>query len=329
MTLHCAGAASGRRRPPAFRALLRKVPPGVGRHRPCCGNAEHGECGEEVANPATGHDLAPFGLQVSPLDVGGMPDRRQYRLVRITIRNPNGRDPCACSPSSRAQPVRLRRRGRSALRRPRVQIRPAIPHPVAEAVEGRSVPAHAVAVHEVQSRCRRIASRAKMRAVAALRAEEVGAMNAVDDHVSCHRYARLRSHRTGGATDPLPFRVSQDLGPLSTAGHPAARRKPARHSCQGRHVGNSSNRSNVRTHAQSRAELEPSSARVPYIAGCEFSRPPALRTAALQSKSKRCRVAYGAGHPHSPLTRATSAKRKNRFCDLADTPGVPKTPYFT
>ncbi len=181
-----------------------------------------------------------------------MPDRRQYRLVRFAIRKSNGWDPCACSPSSRAQPVRLRRRGRSALRRPRVQIRPAIPHPVAEAVEGRSVPAHAVAVHEVQSRCRRIASRAKMRAVAALRAEEVGAMNAIDDHVSCHRYARLRSHRTGGATDPLPFRVSQDLGPLSTAGHPAARRKPARHSCQGGDGRILIHSPNVRTCAQTK-----------------------------------------------------------------------------
>ncbi len=50
--------------------------------------------------------------------------------------------------SSRAQPVR--RRGRPALRRPRVQIRPAMPHPVAEAVEGRSGPAHAAAVQRAE-----------------------------------------------------------------------------------------------------------------------------------------------------------------------------------
>ena len=67
---------------------------------------------------------------------------------------------------------------------------------------------------EVQSGYRRIASRAKMRAVAELRAEGVWAMNAFDDHVSCHRYAGLRPHRTGGVTDPLSSRVQQDLGPL-------------------------------------------------------------------------------------------------------------------
>ena len=85
-------AAGGRRRSPAFRALLGKVPPGVGRCRPCCGDAEHGECGEDPANAAVVHGLAPFGLQVSPMHVGGMPDRRQYRFVRIAIWNPNGRD---------------------------------------------------------------------------------------------------------------------------------------------------------------------------------------------------------------------------------------------
>ena len=49
-------------------------------------------------------------------------------------------------PLSSAQPVRLRRRGRPAPCRPRVQVRPAIPHSVAEAVKGGSVPAHPVAV---------------------------------------------------------------------------------------------------------------------------------------------------------------------------------------
>ena len=49
-------------------------------------------------------------------------------------------------PCAAPQPVRFRRRGRPALRRPRVQIRPAIAHPVAEAVEGRPAPAHPVAV---------------------------------------------------------------------------------------------------------------------------------------------------------------------------------------
>ena len=49
-----------------------------------------------------------------------------------------------CSRSS--EPVRLRCRSRPAPRRPSVQIRSAIPHPIAEAVEGGSVSAHAVAV---------------------------------------------------------------------------------------------------------------------------------------------------------------------------------------
>ena len=75
-----------------FRTLLRMVPPGVGRRRRCCGDAEHGECGEEVANAALVHGLAPFGLLVSPMDLGAIPSRVQYRFVRIAIRNANGRD---------------------------------------------------------------------------------------------------------------------------------------------------------------------------------------------------------------------------------------------
>ena len=50
----------------------------------------------------------------------------------------------------------------------------------------------------------------------------------------------------------------------------------------------------VPTHAQSRAGIESPRARVPYIAGCEFSPATVLRAAALQSKSKRFLTAYGA-----------------------------------
>ena len=44
------------------------------------------------------------------------------------------------------QPVRLRRRGRSPLRRPNVQIRLPVSHPVSEPVKGRPLAAHPVAV---------------------------------------------------------------------------------------------------------------------------------------------------------------------------------------
>ena len=37
---------------------------GVGRCRGCCDEAEHGECGQDVANASVFHGLAPFGLQV-------------------------------------------------------------------------------------------------------------------------------------------------------------------------------------------------------------------------------------------------------------------------
>lgn len=83
-----------RRRPPAFRPLTRAagtVPDGVGRCRACCGDAEHGERDDDLANAAAVHGLAPCGGLVPPVHVGGMPDRRQYRFVCIPIRKPNGR----------------------------------------------------------------------------------------------------------------------------------------------------------------------------------------------------------------------------------------------
>ena len=62
----------------------------------------------------------------------------------------------------------------------------------------------------------------------------------------------------------------------------------------GRGRRNSVDSSHTRTHAQSRAELESPCARVPYMAGCKFSASTVLRTAALQSKSKRFLHAYDA-----------------------------------
>ena len=61
---------------------------------------------------------------------------------------------------------------------------------------------------------------------------------------------------------------------------------------QGEEVGTLSNRSHVPTHAQSRAEIGSSRARVPYTAECQFSPPTALRPAALQSKRSRYLPAY-------------------------------------
>ena len=49
----------------------------------------------------------------------------------------------------------------------------------------------------------------------------------------------------------------------------------------------------ARTHAQSRAPLESSRARVPCIAGYETSSATMLRTAALQSNWTRLLAAYG------------------------------------
>ena len=53
-------------------------------------------------------------------------------------------------------------------------------------------------------------------------------------------------------------------------------------------------RSDVRIHAQSRADLESPRAGVPYLLRCDFSPPTVLRTPALQSNRKRFRAAYDA-----------------------------------
>ena len=68
-------------------------------------------------------------------------------------------------------------------------------------------------------------------------------------------------------------------------------------------MGNWSNRSHARTHAQPRADLESPRARAPYMAGREFSPPTVLRADTLQSKSKRFPTAYGVAK-HTAQRRA-------------------------
>ena len=82
---------------------------------------------------------APSSSSASAASDSAWPDRGELRAA-ATPSAPKDAPRAGAPPrlqSSRAQPVRLRRRGRPALRRPRVQVRPAIPHPVAEAVEAR------------------------------------------------------------------------------------------------------------------------------------------------------------------------------------------------
>ena len=66
----------------------------------------------------------------------------------------------------------------------------------------------------MRSGYRRSVIRAKLGAVADLRAEGVDAMNAWDREVSCHRYARLRPSRIAVAADPLSARMPEDPASL-------------------------------------------------------------------------------------------------------------------
>ena len=71
---------------------------------------------------------------------------RRVPTIRTNFRAPPSSIPRTLSPSRRLQPVRLCRRGRPAVRRSRIQVRPALAHPVAEPVEVRAAPAHRVAL---------------------------------------------------------------------------------------------------------------------------------------------------------------------------------------
>lgn len=67
----------------------------------------------------------------------------------------------------------------------------------------------------------------------------------------------------------------------------------------------------VRTHAQSRAGIESSRARVPYTAGCEFSLATVMRIVALHSKLTRFLATYVAealGTPRLPRQQAREAE---------------------
>lgn len=84
------------------------------------------------------HDLAPCRWRISPLDVNAIPNAGDSTLSGSRRGSPGSRTP---TPSRRPQPVRFRRRARPALPRPGIQVRPAIPHPVAAPVEDRTAAA--------------------------------------------------------------------------------------------------------------------------------------------------------------------------------------------
>ena len=101
------------------------------------------------------------------------------------------------------QPARTDTRARSP--------HPTSAHPRPPAVAGRPIlEPRVVCGQQMRSRCRRTARRAKIRAMARLRAERVDAMKQCDRHVSCRCYARLRPSLTAVATDPLSARIPQN-----------------------------------------------------------------------------------------------------------------------
>ena len=95
-----------------------------------------------------------------------------------------------------------------------------------------------------------------------------------------------RSPRSTAARDPVCAVGSRAL---VSAASPSATFGPGR---RRREFGNSSR---LPAHAHSRPDLETSRARVPYVAGCEFSPQSLLLTGALTSKSKRYLPAYCVG----------------------------------
>ena len=88
-------------------------------------------------------------------------------------------------------------------------------------VEPRRSALRDVCRQELQSRCRRLASRAQMRAVADLGTRGIDGINGCSHQVSCHHYAPLHPSRTAAATGPLSARIQQDVDPLD-------RRTPSR-----------------------------------------------------------------------------------------------------
>ena len=84
----------------------------------------------------------------------------------------------------------------------------------------------------------------------------------------------------------------------------------------------------VRTHAQSRVELESPRARVPYIAGCEISPATVLRADALRSNRTRSRAAYGAGRLTAQHL-SQELQRVNPSRDLSEHTAISQKPPIT
>ena len=77
----------------------------------------------------------------------------------------------------------------------------------------------------------------------------------------------------------------------------------------------------VRTHAQSRADLESSRTRIPYIAGCEFAHAPVLRAGVPESKHRRS-LAYAAANPRHNASHTDATAYPS--LELAGTATCPK-----
>ena len=122
------------------------------------------------------------------------------------------------------------------------------------------------------------------------------------------RYLTAYCHRRSHAGEPRPCIDHKIPGgmhlPVSRPEIPMAERFVAE---RGR--GDFANRSRARPHAQSRAELESLRARVPYIAGCEFSPATVLRGTAHSAYRKRFLGAYGSHRPSVGTPRRSSTTK--------------------
>ena len=164
-------------------------------------------------------------------------------MNRMAARNCHGTIPCGV-PSPPGESPNLASELMMAKRYPAVPFRHRTPAP--------GNPNH-VCRQDVQSRCRRFVSCAKMRAVADLRTQAVDAMNGCDHQVLCHRYARLRPSHTAGATEPLSARIRRDLGPLDS-GTLSRTWQTGAIFLAGRRCGGFPDPSNTRTYAPRRAD---------------------------------------------------------------------------
>ena len=104
-------------------------------------------------------------------------------------------------------------------------------------------------------------------------------------------------HATAWSSTRFPLRATHETFTPHSTRHGTSRAETNTMFVAERTCGDSRDPPLTRTYAQSRAELGSSRARVPYVAGCEFSPPTVLRTAALQSKSIRSLPAYSTERP--------------------------------